>query len=137
MTTLDGPRARLGAENVSGRVPPFLGEVMIGLLAGFLSGLLGIGGGVVLVALMIMLLGLSTQAAVATSLAAMVFTLLAGVASFGLLNEIEWRPALLVLVPAVIGSMAGAWLHHRVSSAALEGFFAIFLFAVAIKLMVA
>jgi uncharacterized membrane protein YfcA len=110
---------------------------MIGLLAGFLSGLLGIGGGVVLVALMIMLLGLSTQAAVATSLAAMVLTLAAGVASFGVLNEIEWRPALLVVVPAVIGSIAGVWLHHRISLAVLEGLFAFFLFAVAIRLMVA
>lgn len=107
----------------------------IGLAAGFLSALFGVGGGLVVVPLLILLLGFGPRQATGTSLAAIAVTALFGVASFAALDEISWGDAALVGLPAVAGAVAGTRLQRAVSSRLLTLLFATFLVAVAILLV--
>ena len=108
--------------------------VGIGLVAGFFSALFGVGGGLVIVPLLMLLVGLDSKPATATSLAAIGFTALFGVVAFSALGEVEWAEAVVVGLPATAGTVAGTWLQQRISSRLLTLLFAAFLVAVAIRL---
>jgi uncharacterized membrane protein YfcA len=82
---------------------------LAGVGIGALSGLVGVGGGVVIVPLLIVGLGLSTKRAISTSLAVVLVTGL--VASLG--YAVAGFADLLSLTPLVVGSMVGAWLGVR------------------------
>jgi hypothetical protein len=110
--------------------------VAIGLAAGFFSALFGVGGGVIVVPLLVLLAGLSGRVATGTSLAAIGLTALFGVIAFGALGEVEWDDAVVVGLPATVGTLAGTWLQQRVSSRLLILFFAVLLLAVAVRLFV-
>ena len=127
----------IGVGSTVHKTPKRLVQAAIGVLAGFASGLLGISGGVILVGAMMMLLGFSARVAMGTSLAAMVPILLVGIASFGLVGEVEWRSAAVVGVPAIAGTAVGIWLQQRIASHVLAGLFALFLLVVAIRLLIA
>jgi uncharacterized membrane protein YfcA len=108
----------------------------IGVASGFLSALFGVGGGLVIVPLLILLAGFDVRAATATSLAVILLTAFSGVASFAVLDEVDWDAAALVGLPAVAGSLAGVRLQHRLSSRRLTLLFSAFLVAVAVVLIV-
>jgi uncharacterized protein len=108
----------------------------IGVASGFMSALFGVGGGIVVVPLLVLLARFDTRVATATSLAAILITALSGVTSFSLLDHVDWDGAALVGLPAVLGSLAGVRLQHRVSSRNLALLFAAFLVAVAVALFV-
>lgn len=109
--------------------------VGIGLVGGFFSALFGVGGGIVIVPLLILLVGLEPKPATATSLAAIGFTALFGVVAFSALGEVEWSEAAIVGLPAMAGTLVGTTLQQRVSSRLLRLLFAVFLVAVAIRLV--
>ena len=108
--------------------------VAIGLAAGVFSALFGVGGGIVVVALLVLLLGFEARVATGTSLAAIGLTAMFGVASFAALGEVDWDAAATVGLPAVAGSIAGIWVQQRVSSRLLTLLFALFLVVVAVRL---
>jgi uncharacterized membrane protein YfcA len=83
--------------------------LLAGVGIGALSGLVGVGGGVVIVPLLILGLGLSTKRAISTSLAVVLATGL--VASLG--YAVAGFADLLSLTPLVVGSMVGAWFGVR------------------------
>jgi uncharacterized protein len=68
--------------------------VLIGVMAGVLSGLLGVGGGIVMVPAMAMLAGIGQQRAQATSLAAIVPIAIVGALVFGGAARIDLVAAL-------------------------------------------
>jgi len=109
----------------------------IGLVAGFFGALFGVGGGIVVVPLLVLAAGLDPKEATGTSLAVIVLTAAFGVAAFAATYEMHWREAAVVGVPALAGTVAGTWLQQRASSRALVLLFAIFLLAVAVRLLVA
>ena len=106
----------------------------IGVAAGFFGGLFGVGGGIVVVPLLIVLVGLGSKEATATSLAAIGFTAVFGVIAYAVLDHVSWRDAVLVGVPAMVGTLLGVWLQQRVSSRLLTLLFAGLLVAVAVRL---
>lgn len=83
--------------------------ILSGVGIGALSGLVGVGGGVLMVPLMILGFSLSTKRAVSTSLAVVLITGI--VASVGYIAT--GFSDLLSLPPIVVGSMVGAWLGVR------------------------
>lgn len=109
---------------------------LIGLLAGFMSALFGVGGGLVVVPLLILLLAYTPHAATATSLAAIGITALAGAITFAIAGEVDYAHALLVGLPAAFGATAGATLQQRVKARELSYLFAAFLVAIAVWLLV-
>ena len=106
----------------------------VGIASGFLSALFGVGGGVVVVPALVLLLGFDAKAATGTSLAAIGITAVAGAFSFSLFDHVHWGSAALVGLPALVGSLAGVRLQHRVSSRNLTRMFAVFIVGVAVLL---
>ena len=109
---------------------------LIGLLAGFMSALFGVGGGIVVVPLLILLLAYTPHIATATSLAAIAITALAGTITFAIAGEVDVAHALLVGLPAAAGAAAGATLQQRVRARELSYLFAASLAAIAVWLLV-
>ena len=80
----------------------------IGTVAGLLSGLLGIGGGVVMVPAFTQLSGMAVKQAIATSLACVGLFAIPGMITHAALGNIDWRFALLLSVGVVPGARIGA-----------------------------
>jgi len=106
----------------------------LGLMAGLLAGMLGIGGGVVIVPALIWIFqrdGLSPEIiphlAIGTSLASIVFTSLSAVWAQQKRRAIDW-PVVRLLAPAtLLGGFASGYLAGFIPAAMLKAFFAIFL----------
>lgn len=111
-----------------------LALVGIGLVAGFFSGVLGVGGGIVIVPLLVALVAYSPKPAMATSLAAILFTSVAAAASHAQAGNVDWTNAALIGLPATAGAVGGAWLHQRVAPRRVVLAFAFFLAVTAAKL---
>ena len=79
-----------------------------GSLAGFVSGLLGIGGGLVMVPLMAGWLGMPLKRALGTSLLAIVALVVPGTIVHAALGHIDWPLFLVVTLGAVPGARLGA-----------------------------
>lgn len=109
--------------------------VMVGMLSGLMSGLFGIGGGTIIVPALVWL-GLTQRHAVATSLAAIVPTAIAGVISYAQSGHVDWIAALLLACGAIIGSQLGSWLLSRLPEMVLRWAFAAFLVFVIISQIV-
>ena len=110
--------------------------VAIGLAAGLLSGMFGVGGGTVIVPLLVLLLGFDQRLAAGTSLAAIVPIASIGVISYATTGSVAWVPALILAGGAVIGAQIGTRLLPRVSQAALRWGFVVFLIVVIVGLFV-
>ncbi|MGI8758838.1 MAG: sulfite exporter TauE/SafE family protein [Acidimicrobiales bacterium] len=82
--------------------------VGVGLVAGGLSGLLGIGGGLVLVPGLNQVAGLGLRTSVATSLVCVGAFAVPGTIAHGMVGNIDWRVALLLAVTVVPGARLGA-----------------------------
>jgi uncharacterized membrane protein YfcA len=80
----------------------------IGLLAGFVSGLLGIGGGLVMVPMLAGLLGMPLKRALGTSLLAIVALVVPGTITHAALGHIDWALFVVVTLGAVPGARIGA-----------------------------
>lgn len=106
----------------------------IGLLAGLLSGLFGVGGGTVIVPMLVLLLGFDQRLAAGTSLAAIVPTATVGVVSYALTDSVAWIPALLLAAGAVVGAQIGTWMLPRLSRTVLRWGFIGFLGVVIVNL---
>jgi len=83
--------------------------VSIGLLTGFLSALLGIGGGVVMVPAMVLLLGVNQQLAQGISLTAMLPTAFSGMLMHAKMGNVQGRVGLWIGLGAVVGALIGSW----------------------------
>ncbi|MBL8778684.1 MAG: sulfite exporter TauE/SafE family protein [Acidimicrobiales bacterium] len=80
----------------------------VGIVAGTLSGLLGIGGGIVMVPGFTQVGDLSVKRAIATSLACVGLFAVPGTITHALLGNIDWRFALLLCVGVIPGARIGA-----------------------------
>lgn len=111
------------------------GPALVGAFAGFLSGLFGVGGGVLIVPLLVLWLGMRQRLAHGTSLTAIIPIASAGVLGYALHGEIDPVAALLVAGGSVLGSFVGTRLLHRLPQRALQLLFAAFLVATAARLL--
>jgi len=112
----------------------YLTFIIIGLIAGLLSGLFGVGGGTVIVPLLVLMLHFDQRLAAGTSLAAIVPTASVGVISYAVSGSVAWIPALILAVGAVIGAQIGTRLLPRISQSALRWGFVGFLVIVIVSL---
>ncbi len=109
--------------------------LLIGLVAGTLSGLLGVGGGLVMVPAMVLLLRMPQHDAHATSLAAIIPIALAGVLIFGNAQSVSTGGGLLLVVGSIPGARLGAMLMRRLDERRLRFAFGVFVIAVAVAMM--
>ena len=108
----------------------------IGLAGGVLSGLLGVGGGIVMVPLLVIWAGYAQRDAHAMSLGAIVPISIAGVLTYGIAGEVRLPEALALAVGAVAGARVGAGLLSRLGDRPLKLTFGSFLVAVAVLMAV-
>ncbi|NJL40445.1 MAG: sulfite exporter TauE/SafE family protein [Leptolyngbyaceae cyanobacterium SM1_4_3] len=108
----------------------------IGLLAGGLSGLFGVGGGVVMVPLQMLFLGESIKAAVRTSLGAIVAIAISGLAQHTWNGNVLWIPGLCLGLGGIIGAQAGTRLLPRLPDRTVNFLFKFLLFALAAYMIV-
>ncbi|WP_407360063.1 sulfite exporter TauE/SafE family protein [Microbacterium sp. LBN7] len=106
----------------------------IGLLAGLLSGLFGVGGGTVIVPLLVLFLHFNQRLGAGTSLAAIVPTAAVGVVSYAIHGSVAWVPALILAAGSVVGAQIGTRLLPKISQTTLRWFFVGFLVVVIVSL---
>lgn len=93
--------------------------IATGVGAGFLSGLFGVGGGLVIVPALMGVLGMDQRRASATSLAAIIVTAAVGSGNYALHGEVSWAGAALLVVGALAGSQVGVSLLRRLPAPSL------------------
>lgn len=108
--------------------------IIIGLLAGALGGLFGVGGGLIFVPALVLLFGLGQVEAEATSLLAIIPVVLAGTWRQHLYGNVRWRAALVIGVVAVAGVELGVLTAKSLSEETLQRFFGLLLLVVAAQL---
>lgn len=113
--------------------------IIIGLLAGILSGLVGIGGGIIMVPLFIFFLGLTQHNAQGLSLAVMLppvtFLAVYNYHTAGNGGNIDWRIALIVAILFMIGGFLGSKIALQIDQRMLRKIFGVAMLIVAIKLI--
>ena len=110
--------------------------VLIGLAAGFLAALFGVGGGILIVPLLVLVRSFDQRRASATSLAAILVSSVAGSITYALHGDVKPGAAALVGIPAVLGVIVGTALQQRLPVRKLSYGFALVLAAVGIRLLV-
>jgi len=107
--------------------------VCLGLVAGVMSGLLGVGGGILFVPLLIAL-GLGEVEAAATSLLAIIPTAAVGAFRQSRYGNLRPRPALIIGVASIAGAEVGVRLATSLPEQLLRRLFGVLLIAVAVQL---
>jgi uncharacterized membrane protein YfcA len=115
--------------------------VGLGLVVGFVAGLLGVGGGLIIVPVMILLLhaqglaaGIEPQIALGTSLASILLTSLSSVRAHHRHGAVEW-PLVGRITPGILaGTLAGALLAAQLPATVLKLFFVAFLCYAAVQM---
>ena len=102
----------------------------IGVAGGLLSGLLGVGGGVIMVPLLVLWAGYRQRDAHALSLGAIIPISLAGVITYGAAGKVRVGYAVALAVGAIVGARLGAGLLARIEERPLKLVFGLFLGAV-------
>ncbi len=110
--------------------------VGIGLGAGILSGMFGVGGGIVMVPAMVLLAGMAQGRASATSLAAIVPIAAVGAFIFGRADSVDLPAALVIAVGSLVGVQVGTWAMPRIGDDRLRIGFAVLMVAVGITMLV-
>lgn len=111
--------------------------IVIGLLGGMLSGMFGIGGGVIMVPLMVFLLSFTQHQAQGTSLAVLSFPV-AFVAAYNYYNSgenvVDWKFAIIIAASFLVGGYLGSKLAITINQTTLKKLFSFVLLIAAIKL---
>ena len=108
--------------------------ICLGLAAGVMSGLFGVGGGILFVPALVAL-GLGQLEAQGTSLLAILPTVVAGSLSQRRYGNLRVRPAIVVGVASIAGVEVGARIVTELPESVLRRLFAVLLFAVAAQLV--
>ena len=117
--------------------PKFVAKVaFIGVIAGFMSGYVGVGGGFIMVPLFVSMLGIPMRLASGTSLTAVCILAIPGVIEQAVLGNIDYMVGIAMMVGSIPGAVVGANLVKRVPERALRFTFAAFLLLMAVLLIV-
>jgi len=104
-----------------------------GLLVGFMTGFFGVGGGFLIVPTLIIVLKFPIRDAIATSLLVISINCLWGILARVVgIGSIDFGPALMVTIGAIIGIIIGDLIALKISSSSLTKGFAYFVLAIAI-----
>jgi len=110
--------------------------VAIGLVAGIVSGLFGVGGAIVIIPGLVLLLKMSQHAANGTSLAALLLPVgLLGTIEYYRRGEVNLPYAVVIAGGLLFGALIGARLAGSLSDVALRRAFGAFLLVVSVRLL--
>ena len=124
--------------NLIAALPEYTGSLIIlGVAAGVLSAMLGVGSGILLVPALVIVMGLPQKSAQGTALAVMVPMALVGVARYMTNPDVNISLVRVALLSAgaMAGALIGAAIASRLPGIALRRIFAAFLLVVAVRMM--
>lgn len=120
----------------------YLIYLVLGAVAGFLAGLFGIGGGLVIVAVLVMAfsaLGFSQEVlvhlAVGTSLATIIPTSISSSLAHHRKQGVKWAWVKIITLGLALGALVGAWTASLLSGLALQAIIGVFVILVAIQML--
>ncbi|MDR1430618.1 MAG: sulfite exporter TauE/SafE family protein [Propionibacteriaceae bacterium] len=108
----------------------------IGVAAGYLSGLFGVGGGTIIVPMLLTFAHFDVRKASGTSLAAIVPTAIVAVISYVSRDAVDWLAALLIVIGSVGGAQIGSHLLDKLPKKVIRWAFIGFLIAVIVSLFI-
>jgi uncharacterized membrane protein YfcA len=114
-------------------VTSYVLAVLLGLLAGVLAGLFGVGGGILFVPTLTAI-GLSQINAEASSLLAIIPTVLVGVWRQQRYGNVRWRPALVLGLASIAAAVGGAQVALALPEHALRKLFAVLMIGTAAQI---
>jgi uncharacterized protein len=129
----DGPAAVVSSGNTAGFRP--VPAAAIGLVAGFLASMFGVGGGIIFVPSMAYLFGFPAHIATATSTFIIALTAIFGTASHAYYHDVLWGPAVAIAIGAVAGAQIGARIAPRVRVSQLMRLFSVAVLLAALWLL--
>ena len=111
--------------------------LVVGILAGFLSGMVGVGGGIIIVPALVYFLSFSQQQAQGTSL----FLLLLPTGFFAVMNYykagyVDWKVALIISSTFLLGGFLGSKLAISIDQNLVKKIFAVFVVIVGLKMLI-
>jgi uncharacterized membrane protein YfcA len=109
---------------------------VLGLVAGFLGGLFGVGGGILIVPALVLFMHMDQRLAHGTSLAAVLPIAIASLIGYTLADKVDWPVGALLAIGAVGGAVIGTHILHVLPQRVLGYVFAGFLLLTAIRLVV-
>jgi uncharacterized membrane protein YfcA len=110
--------------------------ILLGLVAGILSGLIGIGGGIIIVPALVLVFGLSQHSAQGTTLALMVPPIgLLAAWSYYKHGFVEMKIAAFVCLGFFVGGLLGAEFANAISGPLLRKIFGVVLLLVSVKMI--
>jgi uncharacterized protein len=113
-----------------------LSYIVLGILSGFLSGLIGIGGGTIIVPVLILIFGLSQKTAQGTTLALMVPPIgIFAAWTYYKQRYVDFPVAGLICIGFIFGGLIGARLATSISNQTLEKIFGVALLIISIKMI--
>jgi uncharacterized protein len=111
--------------------------VAIGMVAGILSGLFGIGGGILIIPALVFLADFNAKLAIGTSLGAMLLPVgILGAYAYYQEGNLNPKGSLLIGLGLFFGAYLGAKLAQQFSGATLQRMFAVFIVIMAIRLWI-
>ncbi|WP_306535925.1 sulfite exporter TauE/SafE family protein [Geobacter sp.] len=119
-----------------------LAYLALGAFAGVLAGLLGVGGGLVIVPILTFLFSAQglpapyiAHLALGTSLATIIFTSVSSLRAHHGRGAVDWQVVRRISAGIVAGTLAGSWVAAQLSTRSLKVFFVIFLYYVALQML--
>ncbi|MBV9988991.1 MAG: sulfite exporter TauE/SafE family protein [Chitinophagaceae bacterium] len=110
--------------------------ILIGLAAGFLSGLIGIGGGVIIVPALVLLAGFSQKMAQGTSLGILLLPVgILGVIQYYKQGYLDIKFVVIISLAFVLGSLLGSKLALSLSDEKMKKIFAMVMLVIAVKML--
>lgn len=111
-----------------------LGILAVGLLAGFLSSLVGIGGGVVVVPALVLIFGISQKTAQGTTLAMLSFPVaLVAAYNYYKAGAVDWKIAAMLACTFIIGGFLGSKIVVGLDMSVVKKIFAVVMLIIAVK----
>lgn len=114
----------------------------VGLIAGILAGLLGVGGGLIIVPMLVFCFikqGVAPEVimhlALGTSLASIIFTSISSALSHHRRGAVDWYIVKQIVPGILIGTFLGTMIASRLTTGFLQAFFCVFLYAVATQMI--
>jgi uncharacterized protein len=128
----------LTVKNINNEMTISLGllYILLGILSGFLSGLIGIGGGTIIVPVLVLIFGLSQKTAQGTTLALLVPPIgILAAWTYYKQGYVDFPVAGLICIGFIFGGLIGARFATSISNQTLEKIFGIALLIISIKMI--
>ena len=118
------------------RMPiPMTRAIALGLVAGVVGGMFGVGGGIVVVPGLVLWLGFTQHRASGTSVATIIASAGAALLPFAIDGSVDWLAAGAITLGAIAGAALGARLLHLIPAKALTRAFSALLLVAALRMI--